>query len=76
MVEQNLDALFGAPWPGDYQKGEQITFIQNGKQLTGSVIHCSAPQKTVSGKQLPTTYEVDCNDGIPHIVPSNKVVGN
>ncbi|GHO88136.1 hypothetical protein [Dictyobacter formicarum] len=74
MSNQNLDHIFGKSGRGDYAHGATITFREGGKEFTGEVIHITAPSKTVSGRQLPTTYEVDCNDGFPHIVTAGQIV--
>lgn len=73
-MKQNLDELFGPSGRGDYKPGDTIAFVEGSHELSGEIIHVSAPQMTVTGKQLPTTYEVDCGDGWPHIVLSSQIV--
>lgn len=74
MSEQDLNAIFGEPGRGDYQPGDTITFIENGHEYTGEVVHCTAPKTTVKGHHLPLSYGVDCNDGFPHIVIQSQIV--
>jgi hypothetical protein len=74
MSNQDLDQLFGPSGHGDYSPGDTITFTENGHTLSGEIIHCAAPQTTVRGRHLPTSYSVDCEDGFPHIVTQSQIV--
>lgn len=71
---QDNNHIWGPDGHGDYANGDTITFTERGKTLSGEVIHCTKPGPTVSGRYLPLTYEVDCNDGWPHIVSSSQIV--
>lgn len=73
-MSQDNNQVWGPAGNGDYAKGDMITFTERGKTFTGEVIHCTKPGPTVSGRYLPLTYEVDCNDGWPHIVSSSQIV--
>lgn len=73
-VKQNLEKIYGPTGRGEYAVGSQVTFLEEGVQITGEVLHVTAPGTTVTGRQLPTTYEVDCGDGWPHTVLSNQIV--
>lgn len=74
MGKQDFDHIFGESGRGDYSPGDRITFREGAKEYTGEVIHCTAAGETVTGRHLPTSYEVDCNDGFPHIVTSGQIV--
>lgn len=71
--EYTIDGAF-PPGRGDHAIGERITFIENGQQREGEVIHVAAPGQTVSGLHHPLSYLTDCNDGFPHMVFGNQIV--
>lgn len=73
-MTQDLDQIFGASGRGEYPIGEHITFQEDGVELTGEVIHITAPGTSVSGHYLPLTYDVDAGDGFPHIVLSEQII--
>lgn len=72
--EQNLDALFGASAQGNYGPGDTLKFTEHGEEWTGTVVHVSQPSTTVMGRRMPLSYQVDCNDGIPHVVYSSQIL--
>jgi hypothetical protein len=73
-MTQDFTQLFGPSGRGEYAPGDQITFLENKNTLTGEVIHCSQPQTLASGRRLPLSYQVDCDDGMPHVVTSDQIV--
>ena len=72
-MTQDIDQIFGPSARGDFQPGEQIHFREKGQIWHGEVLHCSGPQRTVGGRHLALSYEVDCDDGFPHIVLASQV---
>jgi hypothetical protein len=71
--QQNWEYIAGPAGRGEYSAGDTITFDEFGRTLTGEIIHCAAPDQTVSGKHTPTSYYVDCGDGFPHVVYQSQI---
>ena len=74
MSNQDLSKIYGEPGRGEYDVGDTITFEELRKQLTGEVIHINAPGTTAGGRAYPTSYQVDCGDGFPHVVYQNQII--
>jgi hypothetical protein len=75
MSKQNYDELFGPPGASDYKIGDTIRFKEAGQILTGEIIHIAAPGETpVTHKHVPTSYQIDCGDGWPHIAYQSDIV--
>jgi hypothetical protein len=74
MSEQDLDLIIGPSDQGEYAPGQQMTFMEDGVRYTGEVIHCASAQTLPSGRTLPRSYTVDCNDGFPHVVLTRQIV--
>jgi hypothetical protein len=73
-MTQDFTQLFGPSGRGEYAPGDTISFLENKQPFTGIVLHCSQPQTLASGRRLPLSYQVDCDDGMPHVVLSEQIV--
>lgn len=59
-MSQNLDELLGPSGRSDYNVGDTITYMLNGRKLTGEITHITAPGLTpVSKTPHPTEYWID-----------------
>jgi hypothetical protein len=71
--QQNWEYIAGPVGRGEYSVGNTIRFEEDGRELTGEVLHVAAPGQTVTGKHTPTSYYVDCGDGFPHVVYQSQI---
>lgn len=74
-MSQDLDELYGESGYSDYRIGDTIRFREAGQIMSGEILHIAAPSQTpVSKKPVPTSLQVDCSDGFPHIVYASDIV--
>ncbi len=78
--QQQLEALYGPPGRGDYQRGETITFSSRdtgGKILTGEILYVRAPAPAVRGGPIHSTAYITLveDETFPRIVyPADVMV--
>ncbi len=77
-MPQNNDEIYGpAPVYGaDYGIGDQVTFQTPADQvpLRGEIIHVTAPHVSISGQEIPLSYEVDDGSGFPRTIYQSDII--
>jgi hypothetical protein len=74
-MSKNYDELFGPAGKSDYKIRDIVSFREGGKTLRGEIIHIAAPGRTpVTHKHTPTSYQIDCGDGWPHICYASDLI--
>ncbi len=72
-MDNQLEGIYGPSAPADYQPGDRVRFLREGREQYGELLHVRAPGAVVQGGVVhPTLYVVDDGSGWPiHVRPGD-----